>query len=165
MNLTVHDAAFAELVAVLMADGSLSSLVRQWRRWSDDPDDPGPIPIVPEHCPIIRLTPVSSGSAAVRVAGDGLLQHYELPMGVEVETFVAGEPARGVHRKQTLDLSALIYGALWPDDRARRAAIDARFRTVGVSDVVLRRPILPVAFDESFAVSSGLIELSQSAIM
>lgn len=161
-SLTVHRAAFRELVTTLRADAKLAAVVRQWRWFSREPGDGGDIPILYEHCPMVRLRPVA-GSPARRHGTDGRNHVYELPLSVEVETVVAAEEGKGLDQAAALDLSSLIYGALWPDGAAARDALDANFRAAGVSDVRLVQPILPVYYDEVFLGSRGSVELVQFA--
>lgn len=158
---TFIDQAFEEFVRVLMADAALAARVKTWRRWSTDPKDDRSAEVVPELCPIVWLSPGNTGGAATRIGGDGLLQTYSFPLMVEVETWVTARPGVGLHRADALDLTALIYGALWPQGEAARRAIDARLRAVGVVDVTPRQPILPAVFNDQFIGSSGSIELDQ----
>lgn len=158
---TFIDQAFEELVRILMADATLAARVKTWRRWSSDPKDDRSSEVLPELCPIVWLSPGVGGGDARRVGGDGLLQTYAFPLAVEVETWITARPGGGLHRADALDLTALIYGALFPGGTAARQAIDARFRAVGVVDVVPRRPILPAVYNDQFIGSAGSIELDQ----
>lgn len=160
---TLHDAAFEAVVEELRADRTLASLITTWRRWSTDPGDDGIGEPTPAHCPLIQLTPLASESGAVRESSDGTNLTYRLPLAVEIRHLVTARPGRGLHRSDALDLSAHIYAALWPEDATAAAALATRLRTVGVADVRLVRPILPVSYDNQFIESAGLIEMVQFA--
>lgn len=159
---SVHRLAFREVVRALRADPKLAAAVKQWRWFSREPGDGGDIELKHEHCPMVRLRPVA-GPPARRHGTDGTNHVYELPLSVEVETAIAAEAGRGLDQGEALDLSALIYGALWPEDPADRATLDGHFRSAGVSDVRLVQPILPVYYDDLFIGSRGVVELVQHA--
>lgn len=161
MPRTFHDAAFQAVVDTLMADPDLRDLVKTWRRWSNDPKDDGRSDDVTSGlCPLVWLTPTLAGPAS-RLATDSLVHLVEVRMAVEIEVWVGARPRRGLHRSDALDLSALIWGALWPGDREERARVDDRFRAVGVVDVVPRNPILPGIFNTHLMGCFGSVELVQ----
>lgn len=157
---TVHDLALRELVATLRDDGQLARVVKQWRWFSNDPADGGDIPLLPAHCPMVRLM-IQPGGQATREGTDGRFHVYRMPLSIQIDTAIAGVAGRRHEVSDALDLSALIYGALWPDDATARDAADARFRAAGVADVRLTQPILPVYYDDAFLGSTGFVELVQ----
>lgn len=161
MPRTIHDLAFQTLVDVLMDDPDLDRLVKTWRRWSTDPKDDGQSsdPVY-DLCPLVWLTPVAGGTTT-RLGTDGLTHNVAVPMTVEIETWVGARRGRGLLRSDALDLSALIWGAIWPGDRALRARVDERFRSVGVVDVIPRQPIFPGIFNTTLMGCFGSVELIQ----
>lgn len=163
-----QDEAFKVLEGTLKADPLLDDRNVRWATWTGKAGDFSNRNPVENECPFIRLT-LLGGGRAERQDTDGLITTYRFPLTVQIATMVAGSD-----RSEATALSALIYGALWPNPRgieeadpyyaevvAQRAAIDERWRSVGVSDVHLRVPILPVDYYDHFIASQGEVELWQ----
>lgn len=150
-----QDAAFNVVVMTLKSDPMLRARNISWSYWSRDDDDIGSRDPAEQDCPFIRLTPLAAGRAERRDS-DGLTTDYLIPMTVSIQTMVAGSD-----RAEAFGLASLIYGALFPRDRAEREALDERWRSVGVADVFLRRPILPTDLFTAFIGSEGEVELWQ----
>jgi hypothetical protein len=150
-----QERAFKLVVDILRGNPMLRARNVSWAYWSDDRDDLGTRNPAEQDCPFIRITPLGSGRAERR-GSDGVTTDYLVPMSVQITTMIAG-----TDRREAFGLGSLILGALFPRDRAERAALDERWRSAGVADVHLRRAILPVEFYQQFIASEGEIELWQ----
>lgn len=162
--------AFHALVGILQADPMLAGRNVTWAVWSGSAADPSQRNPSETECPFVRIT-LLGGGRAERQSSDGLLTTYRIPLTVQITTMVAGGDVA-----EATGLANLIYGALWPNPLgidpeadpgyyaeilSRRQAIDDRWRSVGVSDVHLRIPILPTDYYSLFIASEGEVELWQ----
>jgi hypothetical protein len=156
---SAHEDAFAAFVGILRSDPMVRARNIRWSYWSNDPDDVGARSPTEADCPFVRLFPLGGGRTERR-GSDGLTTDYLVPMRVIIQTMVGT-----THRAEAFGLGTILLGALFPRERAAREAIDDRWRSVGVQDVFLSRPILPASpndFYSNVIMSEGEVELLQT---